>query len=112
MPLPPEEVERLSKIGPAAARLELATSDVHGSRPDSLRKREVMTWIEAAEAQQLADSEQGREKREEEANSNARKSAESANRSARYAMYTAVVAIVAAAISIKDQLLALAFGTP
>ena len=121
MSLPPEELARLVKIGPAAARLEVATTDLHGSTPHSVRKGLVIDWANAEESRLAAESEARREAREEDIRSSAKEAlsiAKDANRIAssalaasrstsRWAMYAAIVATIALAISIREDILAL-----
>ena len=99
MPIPIEELERLSRIGPAAARLEIATTDLHGSTQHSVRKQEVRAWIEAEEARLTATAADRRDAREEETLSIARSALSNSRRANIIAITAAIFAIAATIIA-------------
>lgn len=98
----------------AEVRTRLAAGN-YNARHASLAEE----WLRSREAARAEASAAKRDAREEktlaiakEANSIARSQAIAAARSARWAMYAAIIAAVAAAITSKDQILALIFGNP
>lgn len=125
MPLPPEEIARLFAIGPAAARLEVATTDIHGSTPQSLRKKLVLDWADAEDSRLAEEAEARREAREErtlaitvsaleiakESASSAHRAASfaeaqatSAERQAKWARWAAIIAAIAAISATSVQI--------
>ena len=87
------------------ARLELAASNAHGTRPLSLRKHEVELWIKAEESRLASEVEARREAREDAMLA-------SSKTSVRWAMYAAIAAVIAIAIANIDQIIGLIAGTP
>ena len=109
MPIPPEELLRLSKIGPAAARLEIATTDLHGSTQHSVRKQEVRSWIEAEEARLSAEAGDRRDKREDETLSIARSALTNSKRANIIAITAAILATIA---TVSAAYIAVIFSAP
>ena len=105
MSLPPEEVVRLSKNGPAAARLEVATTDLHGSTPYSVRKLAVMQWVEAEESRLASEADARREIREDAIVSISRKALATSRSARTIAMIAMVLATIIAAVQAKDQII-------
>ena len=116
----------LDSLGEEKVLVRLRVSKQWGDSPLGNKHALVLIWLKRQEDARAADSSTKRASRAartlaiaEEALSIARddlsiarSSAKSARANARWAMYAAIIAIVAAAISAKDQIIALIFGTP
>lgn len=105
---------KLEEMGEQEVRIQLARG-IFGADSRPL----IQEWLDGKDKAQSALSSAKRDAREEEtlsiakdANRIASDAALSARLSARWAMWAAIIATVAAIIAMKDQILALIFGTP